>query len=216
MLRPYRPKMTGIEERGHPFHRKSIRLKGHDYSGGGAYFVTICTTELVRRGGEDYAIIATSPRALKRGRFNLFGHVDKGRMILNELGRITTGCWLQLPEHFPEIAIDEFIAMPNHVHFVVLIGAASQVVGAQHAAPSKKRGSAVGTRAVLPGSLGALVRSFKSAVTRKVNEYRSSPGARVWQRNYYERVIRDAVELGAIRKYISDNPTNWESDDYFV
>jgi len=92
--------------------------------------------------------------------------------------------------------------MPNHVRGIVWI------VGAQHAAPLP----AARTVAVTPASLGAIVRSFKSAATRHVNEFRHAPGAAVWQRNYYERVIRDDDELSSIREYIHINPLRWELD----
>jgi putative transposase len=115
--------------------------------------------------------------------------------------------WRQIPFHSPNAGLDESVVMPNHVHGVLWI-LGRNVVGAQHAAPLP----ATRTVAVKPGSLGAIVRSFKSAAAKRVNEVRHTPGARVWQRNYYERVIRNEDELSSVREYIHLNPLKWELD----
>jgi REP element-mobilizing transposase RayT len=116
--------------------------------------------------------------------------------------------WHQIPFHFPNARLDESVVMPNHVHGIVWIVGANTVVGAQHAAPLP----AARTPAVKQGSLGAIVRSFKAAAAKRVNEIRGTPGASVWQRNYYERVIRNEDELGSSRDYIHVNPLKWELD----
>jgi putative transposase len=115
--------------------------------------------------------------------------------------------WRQIPLHFPNARPDEFVIMPNHVHGILSI-LEGNVVGAQHAAPLR----VARTLAVKPGSLGAMLRSFKSAAARRVNELRHTPRAAVWQRNYYERVIRNEDELSGIRDYIHLNPLKWELD----
>ncbi len=113
--------------------------------------------------------------------------------------------WDAIPDHFPGAAIDEFIVMPNHVHGIIWI-TETRSVGAQHAAP---------LRPVVPaGSLAAIVRSFKSAAAKRINEFRGTRGPPVWQRNYYERIIRDEDELNDIRQYIRDNPKNWKDDPH--
>ncbi|RMF88756.1 MAG: transposase [Nitrospinota bacterium] len=164
-------------------YRRSVRLPEYDYSRPGAYFVTICTQD----------------------RVCLFGQVMDGRMRLNEYGDIVRACWLAIPDHFPRTTLDEFIIMPNHVHGIIVI---VDNVGATHASPlpSKPRGPK-------PHSIGAIVGSFKSAVTKRINETRGTPGAHVWQRNYYEHVIRDEVWLDRIREYIAGNPARWEEDE---
>ncbi len=113
--------------------------------------------------------------------------------------------WNQTRHHFPNAATDEFVIMPNHVHGILWIVGANTAVGTQHAASLQ-------TPSVAPGSLGAIVRSFKSAVTKPVNEILGTPGAPVWQRNYYERIIRNEDELRRVREYIRFNPLQWDFD----
>lgn len=125
-----------------------------------------------------------------------------------ELRTVLEETWRQTPLHFPHVTTDSLVVMPNHVHGIVWVLERGVVVGAQHAAPLPVQPRL----AVRPGSLGAIVRSFKSASARRVNELRHTPGARVWQRNYYERVIRDEDELSRIREYVRLNPLQWELD----
>jgi putative transposase len=170
-------------------HRSSARLKTFDYTSNAAYFITVCTFS----------------------RDHLFGEIVDGEMQLNDAGRIVWECWNAIPEHFPHVELDAFIAMPDHVHGIVLISQPSEtnvrppvVVGAQHAAPLRNSDDVIPR--VQPGSLGAIVRSFKSAATKRINESRGLPGTPVWQRNYWDRVIRDDRELEETRKYILENP----------
>ena len=165
--------------------RRSIRLQGYDYTQPGAYFVTICT----------------------HNRAALFGRVVDGDTVLNECGRIVWECWREIPDHFPHVALDAFVAMPNHVHGIIWI---VDDVGATHASPLPDDGP----RGPTSGSLGAVVGSFKSAVTRRINARRGTPGAPVWQRNYYEHIIRNEGALHAIRRYIIENPVRWRLDRY--
>ena len=184
-------------------HRRSIRLQGYDYTQPGAYFVTICT----------------------HGREMLFGQVVDGEMMLNDYGEIVREEWFRTAQVRPYVALfeDEFVVMPNHIHGIVWIvetddpvGATQRAVGAQRrCAPTtnvRPRGATPNN--VPPRSLGAIVRGFKSAVTRRINARRGTPGARVWQRNYWEHVIRDERALDAIRRYIAANPLRWHLDRY--
>jgi REP element-mobilizing transposase RayT len=170
-------------------HRRSIRLKGYDYTQPGAYFVTICTQD----------------------RACLFGEVVDGQMRLNEFGEIVRECWLAIPDHFSHTVLDEFVIMPNHVHGIISIVDASTdvtvVVGATHASPLRIR-----PRGPERKSIGAIVGSFKSATTKRINGPRGTPGVPVWQRNYYEHIIRNQESLNRIRQYILDNPQRWSSD----
>ena len=174
------------------FHRQSIRLEHYDYSSNGAYFVTICTAQ----------------------RVHLFGEISDMTMQLNDFGKIAHNCWLELPNHFPQILLDEFVVMPNHVHGIVLIQSEQLgepiAVGARHASPL--RGHAA-FRGVKQGSLGAIVGSYKSAVTKRINEARGSPGEVVWQRNYFDRIVRSDEQLIAARAYIVNNPLGWALDE---
>jgi len=181
-----------------PHSRRSIRLRGFDYSRTGVYFVTICAQK------------GTS----------VFGSVVGGKVRLNAGGRTAVNCWLEIATHFPNVTLDEFIVMPNHLHGILAInGIRSAIgVGAQHAAPLPlTRHTSVGHHAsrgparagVAPGSLGAIVRSFKSATTKRINEIRQTPGEAVWQRNDYDRIIRNDGELERARGYVRLNPVRW-------
>ena len=176
--------------------RRSIRLPGWDYAGAGAYFVTVCTHE----------------------RLCLFGAVVDGEMRLNEWGEIVQEEWFRSADIRWEIVLhrDEFVVMPNHVHGIIWIVDDDTVVGAQRRCAPTTTQRAVGgitPTNVIPGSLGAIVRSFKSAVTKRINALRGVPGAPVWQRNYYEHIIRDEEELGHIHEYIRTNPACWQTDE---
>ncbi|RMF23817.1 MAG: transposase, partial [Bacteroidetes bacterium] len=134
------------------YHRRSIRLKGYDYTQPGAYFITICTHR----------------------RAPLFGRVVDGAMVLNEYGEAAQACWDEIPTHFPHVELDAYVVMPNHIHGILWI----TDVGARHAVPQQH---AVPQHAVpphgpieqfgkpVPGSIPTIVRSFKSAVTRRIN-----------------------------------------------
>jgi putative transposase len=159
-----------------PHLRSSLRLPEYDYSGAGAYFVTICA----------------------HNRICAFGAVDAEEMQLNDVGRIVSSCWNEIPQHFSAISLDEWVIMPNHVHGIVLISDAADA-GATHAS------------CIRPG-LGVVVGSFKSAATKRVNEWRRAHGSPLWQRNYYEHVIRDQEDLARVRQYIADNPIRWALD----
>jgi len=169
--------------------RHSVRLKGYDYTQVGAYFVTIVTER----------------------RNCLFGSIIDGEICLNSVGRIVQSAWNELPKHFSGIDTDMFVVMPNHVHGIICIADNPRVlVGAQHAAPSKHR--VPSNPNVQPSSLGAIIRSFKSAVSKLYNEECGRSGLGIWQRNYYEHIIRDERALIRIREYIATNPARWSSD----
>jgi putative transposase len=170
-------------------YRRSLRLKGYDYTRVGAYFVTIVTER----------------------RNCLFGSIIDGAICLTSVGRIVQSVWNELPKHFSGIDTDVFVVMPNHVHGIICIADNPRVlVGAQHAAPSKHR--VPSNPNVQPSSLGAIIRSFKSAVSKLYNEERGRSGLGIWQRNYYEHIIRDEKALISIREYIATNPARWSSD----
>lgn len=151
-------------------------------------------------------------------------------MHLNACGRIAHNCLTSIPAHFAHVTLDAFVVMPNHVHVIIVIldtpdingdindkpAHGNNVVGAQHAAPLRPPTDMRYPRPhVKPGSLGAIVRSYKSAVTREINQYRHTPGLSVWQRNFYEHIIRNDDGLLAIRAYIKNNPANWHIDDNY-
>ena len=172
-------------------HRRSIRLKGYDYTRPGAYFITICTYQ----------------------RIHIFGEIVNGEMILNDTGKIARDQWFKTAELRPYVKLyeDEFVIMPNHIHGIVWIE--DENVGAlrRNAQPRAEQRSAP-TGTVAPRSLGAIVRAYKSAVTHAVNAAENQRGAVLWQRNYYDHIIWNDQELNNIGWYILNNPRNWQLD----
>jgi REP element-mobilizing transposase RayT len=130
-----------------------------------------------------------------------------GEMCLNDISRISDECWQEIPEHFEHACLDAFVVMSNHIHGIVIIDLPN-TVGARHAVPLRMEqfGKPVS------GAISTIIRSFKSAVTKRINEMHGTPRVTVWQRNYYEHVIRNEEELNRIRQYIIDNPKQWELD----
>jgi putative transposase len=220
-------------------HRKSIRLKGYDYSQAGLYFITICCQD----------------------RAHLFGEIENGEMILNEYGKIANQCWLEIPNHFPNAILHEHIIMPNHIHGIV------ELVGANQYSPlpmtnnvsndgmknvsndgmknvsndgmknvsndGMKNVSNDGVNNVLYGigannvlygigvnndspqrspskTIGSIVRGFKIGVTKWMRQ--NTNVYNVWQRNYYENIIRNENAYQRISQYIINNPQNWDND----
>ena len=165
-------------------HRRSLRLKGYDYSQPGAYFVTMCT----------------------QSRECLFGEIANGEMMLNEYGKLVEEEWLKTPGMRTQVELDAFVVMPNHLHAIIVIheGATTMpMVGAHSSAPLRRA----------PQSLGSLIAGFKSAVTKHINMLQISPGFPVWQRNYYDHVVRDEDDINRIRQYIVNNPVRWAADE---
>jgi len=158
----------------------------------------------IRLKGYDYAqpgayfiTICTQDRAC------LFGEVADGEMRLNEMGQVVCECWSAIPEHFSNGVLDAFVVMPNHVHGIVVIVDGR---GTACRAPTEQFGRPI------TGSVPTIIRSFKSAVTRRINALRGTPGAPVWQRNYFEHIIRNDESLNRIRQYITDNAARWAFD----
>ena len=168
----------------------SIRLPGYDYSAAGAYFVTVVTAS----------------------REPFFGEIVSGEVFLNAVGSTVQACWEQIPSHFPHVGVETFVIMPNHIHGILQFYEDHQKVGAQHAVPLHNNIKKPNPK-VEPGSLGAIIRSFKSAVTRQVR--REMNLTTIWQRNYSEHIIRNPVDYEKITAYILDNPRNWQDDEEY-
>jgi REP element-mobilizing transposase RayT len=169
-------------------HRRSIRIPGYDYSQTGWYYATICTGHMER----------------------LFGDVVNGKMVLNEMGRIVETEWIKTTILRHNIKLDEYIIMPNHFHGIINIVEDVNRRGTERRAPTTEQFGKPVTN-----SIPTIIRSFKSAVTKKINEIRNTPGAILWRRNFYEHIIRDENDLNRIRQYIMNNPLKWADDDYF-
>ncbi len=160
--------------------RKNLRLRGYNYSLPGVYFITICTAK----------------------RKCLFGNIRGGEMVRNGAGDAIAEIWERLPQRFPNISLDAFVVMPNHMHGVLVFNnpATKQNRGAASSAP---------TNSV---ALGRVVRAFKSETAIHVNAILKTSGRPVWQRNYFEHIVRAGKDLDEIRRYIHDNPSKWDSD----
>ncbi|MCK9202147.1 MAG: transposase [Gallionella sp.] len=194
-------------------HRHSIRLQGYDYSQAGAYFITVCAQD----------------------RKCLFGDIADGEMALNGYGCAVQNEWIKTAEIRSGIQLGEFVVMPNHFHGILIIdddlrrGTACRALVDDEvrregmARPEGTKGICAGSRTArrapterfgqsMPGSLPTIVRAFKSAVTKHINGIRQSPGVSIWQRNYYEHVIRNEADYRQIAEYIIDNPRRWEED----
>jgi putative transposase len=232
--------------------RRSIRLRGYDYSAPGAYFITICTHQ----------------------RQCLFGEIVAGQMELNATGLWVQSCWQRLPHRFSQLTLDVFVIMPNHLHGILWLGddrsldedrsGRGEAFGQKsleqpeifvpNASPPHKpnvspnqpngdadtprKGEAFGQKMLeqsevfvpnaspLPtpynspippngtksGSIAAIVQNFKSITTRRINQIQNNTGRTLWQRNYYERIIRDNTALQNIQDYIRNNPQSWQQD----
>jgi putative transposase len=163
-------------------HRRSIRIQWYDYCTEGAYFVTICG----------------------RGRKPLFGRIHNARMLLNDVGEVVERCWGVIPDHFSGVELDEYVVMPNHIHGILFLTSSEE--GAACGAPTEDGPLA------RPRSLGSIVRLFKSSASKESRLLGLSTLGSVWQRNYYEHVIRDGESLNRIREYILTNPLSWHLD----
>lgn len=174
-------------------HRRSIRLGGYDYSQTGGFFVTVCT----------------------HSRECILGDIADGNVRLNQFGEIVKEEWLRTEQIRPEIKMDEFVVMPNHIHGIIIndVGATRWVAskyGATHQVAPTGLDRPYGPTA---RSIGAIIGQFKSIVTKRINSLHKTPLMSIWQRNYYEHVIRDENDLNRIRQYIIDNPRKWDEDE---
>jgi len=165
-----------------PFHRHSIRMKEYDYASPGAYFVTVVTY----------------------GHKCIFGKIKDNEMHLDDLGMITQECWKQLPDHFFDIEVEPFVVMPNHLHGIITIHENDRRGTIYRAPTTKKFGQPV------VGSVPTIMRTYKAAVSRLAR--RKLGMVNIWQRNYYEHIVRNQSDLESIAGYILANPIHWSDD----
>ena len=165
--------------------RKYPRLKEYDYSRIGAYFVTICSKD-------------------KR---KAFGEIIDQEVILNGTGKIVEQHWQQISKHFPNVELESYVVMPNHLHGIIVIE--SRVTACRDRDNTESFGKPV------RGSLSTIIRSFKSAVTRCFNQQGKSP-FNLWQRSFYEHVIRNEADMARVCEYIHENPFRWNLDENYV
>jgi REP element-mobilizing transposase RayT len=230
-------------------HRRSIRLKGHDYSAAGIYFITLCTQH----------------------REPLFGAIVDGTMQLNEFGQIVAKHWQWLATQYPYVKLDEWVVMPNHFHGILILTNASHRRGGSRTAPTTTTPTndatpppthdatppastnvatppastnvatqptsinnttpPISTHIIIPPPyhhpnlpitstnapkrkpLGRLIGAFKTISTKEINQIRNTPSIPLWQRNYYEIIIRNPIAYQRIRRYIQNNPQSWNTDN---
>jgi REP element-mobilizing transposase RayT len=190
-------------------NRRSTRLQGYDYTQPGAYFVTLVTWQ----------------------RYCLFGEIVHGMMQLNPIGKIIQSEWQRLPRHFHNIRLDAFMVMPNHVHGTIVIESVAtrqppyEIPDSNHPMPDQMNdcpdGSPLPSRSPLqttlpngpmPNSLGAMIGQFKSRATKRIWSLPGMDHCPIWQRNYYEHIVRDDQDFINIWNYIDTNPQEWQED----
>lgn len=178
-------------------HRKSQRLPGYDYSQAGAYFITLCVRDRACRLGE----------------------IRDGLMYLSYMGEIALQEWQNLPSRWPQLSLDAYVTMPNHIHgiFWLSVGAPLAGVRTNLAAQNADSQSAASNWAAARAAptVGQVVGAYKSLVFQQCLAWAKNTNTQLgvlWQRNYWERVIRNQAELTALREYINNNPMNWELD----
>ena len=162
--------------------RKNVRLRDYDYSNVGYYFITICAKN-------------QSP---------LFGDIIDEKMHLSKYGEIAEIELLNIPTHYDNIKIDKYVIMPNHIHTIIIVGAALAQPELDVSGNLKKAGRASATP-----TIGNIIRGYKSGVSRKI-------GFSIWQRNYHEQIIRNEASYQNIWKYIDGNPATWKNDLYHI
>ena len=174
-------------------HRRSIRLQNYDYSQAGAYFITLCTHQ----------------------RIELFGEIKDNQMCLNDRGKIVEAMWNTLPKRFSGIELDHFIAMPNHIHGIIVRTqrVAPKVEGVTDQNVKDSMNKLIGYRksAFRSQMLHEMVRTFKAVVSYHIRRSGKTPEFG-WQREYYDHIIRNPKELERIRVYILSNPSKWQED----
>lgn len=170
---------------------ESARMPGWDYSKGGKYYITICT----------------------RNRICCFGDVINKKMELNDMGKIANDFWLEIPKHFHNTWLDEFVVMPNHIHGIVVMKRSQTSPEPQTSPksspmpinPTKKRTIPNWK----PGSLGVIINQFKRICTIEIKKQFHDFA---WQHRFHDEIIRNDADLQRIRQYIKNNPKNWNDD----
>jgi len=173
---------------------ESARLKGWNYSSPGYYFFTVCT----------------------KNRACLFGEIVNGKMVPNEYGKILEHCWNDLPNHYPNLKLDQFVVMPDHIHGIIIIVNNNNTIVETGLKPVSTGTPGTPKTPNITNKTHGLfefIRAFKTFSARRINEHRQTPGIPVWQPRFHDHIIRDENELNLIRKYIIDNPANCGNDE---
>jgi REP element-mobilizing transposase RayT len=195
-----------------PKRRNSLRKSTVDYRMSAGYFITICAHR----------------------KESIFGYIRDGIMYPNELGRVVEEHWFAIPEHFPFVVLDEFVVMPNHLHGILILDHADAIgeneregiMGTGRACPARTLPAGIIGAAGAPpppalrkfggsnaDSLSGIIGSYKSSAARVINQIRKTPGAEVWHRNFFDRIIENSTQHDRIRTYIQENPKRWAAYD---
>jgi len=181
-------------------NRRQNRVSGYDYSQGGYYFVTVCTQD----------------------RIEWFGEIKKGEMVLNDIGKMAHQLWNEIPFYYSGIHLDTFVVMPNHIHGIIIIE--SSVGTTPCGCPTRNEFGQTQmfgqTRGSVPTdklSLSDVISRYKSLVTKKyidgVRQYNwTAFNKKLWQRSFYDCIIRNETSLNQICQYITNNPRQWDTD----
>jgi putative transposase len=195
-------------------HRRSIRLKGYDYTQAGLYFITICC----------------------QNRAYLFGDIVNGEMILNEFGQIAFNEWVKTTEIRNNVELGEFVVMPNHIHGIIRLLGRGELHSPHNESggqpphielgvfntpqppqpPDNELGVFNTPQPPQRGpsqSIGAIIRGYKSSVTKQLGLLGFNK--KLWQRNYFEHIIRNEHSYQRISQYIINNPAKWEEDKFY-
>jgi putative transposase len=170
-------------------NRKSIRLKGYDYAQAGLYFITICCQNKIHR----------------------FGHIENATMNLNEFGTVAYNEWIKLSERFPNIQLDVFQIMPNHMHGIIELNVRAGFTPAPNNLD-------IGASARVAPTVGDIVGAYKSLVANgclDIYKSKNKTMGKLWQRNYYEHIIRNEKAYHNISEYIIANPVKWQDDKFY-
>uniref|UniRef100_Q3AU66 Transposase IS200-like domain-containing protein n=1 Tax=Chlorobium chlorochromatii (strain CaD3) TaxID=340177 RepID=Q3AU66_CHLCH len=179
-------------------HRRSIRLQGYDYSQSGFYFITIACQDRICR----------------------FGYVENGEMVLNKYGIVAYNEWVRLRTRFPNIELDVFQIMPNHMHGIIVLNEISvEDVGAGFTPAQNNALSNIRAGASPAPTVSEIVGTYKSLVANgclKIYTTKNETMGKLWQRNYYEHIIRNEQSYQSFSEYIINNPAKWEDDTFYV
>ncbi len=168
------------------YHIKSLRVQGYDYSQSGAYFITICTKD----------------------KKNYFGKIKNSEMKLSDIGNIVQKYWQEIANQFLFVQLDEFVIMPNHMHGIIIINDDSR--DAINRVSTDNGGVTGKNNPMLYNSISRFIRWYKGRCTFEINKLDNTDFA--WQSRFYDRIIRNDVELNKIREYIQINPREWDND----
>ncbi len=198
-------------------HRRTIRLKGYDYSQAGAYFITICCQDRECR----------------------FGKIENDEMILNEYGTIAYNEWIELPKRFPNFELDVFQIMPNHMHGIIVLSEHDVGAGFTRAQNSSivqnnitnenmvfsEKEATVNPAPTITATIGDILGAYKSLVANGCLDIHKQKWAgvnpapymgKLWQRNYHEHIIRNEQSYQTISEYIINNSAKWNDDKFFT